>query len=48
MPFSQLGLNTTLVQAVREMRFTEATPIQAKAIPLLIQGLERELGLAER
>jgi ATP-dependent RNA helicase RhlE len=33
-----MGLNQTLVQATREMRFTEPTPIQAKAIPLILAG----------
>jgi ATP-dependent RNA helicase RhlE len=38
MPFNKLGLHQTLVQAIREMRFTQPTPIQAKAIPLILSG----------
>ena len=33
MPFSKLGLHASLVQAVRDMRYTEPTPVQAEAIP---------------
>jgi ATP-dependent RNA helicase RhlE len=36
MPFKALGLDTKLVQATREMRYTEPTPIQAKAIPAVL------------
>src|SRR3982750_4145564 len=38
MPFRALGLHTSLVQAVREMRYTEPTPIQAQAIPVVLAG----------
>src|SRR5947209_7772851 len=38
MPFKALGLHPTLVQAVREMRYTEPTPIQAEAIPVILAG----------
>jgi ATP-dependent RNA helicase RhlE len=38
MPFKSLGLQHALVQAVREMRYTEPTPIQAQAIPAILAG----------
>src|SRR6266496_35614 len=38
MPFKALGLHPTLVQAVREMRYAEPTPIQAEAIPAVLAG----------
>src|SRR6201997_1173235 len=41
MPFKSLGLHPSLVQAVREMGYTEPTPIQAQAIPVILA--ERDL-----
>ena len=38
MPFKSLGLHPSLVQATREMKYTEPTPIQAEAIPPILQG----------
>src|SRR5207247_7514154 len=38
MPFKALGLHPHLVQATREMRYTEPTPIQAQAIPPILAG----------
>ncbi|MCI0680617.1 MAG: DEAD/DEAH box helicase [Gemmataceae bacterium] len=38
MPFKALGLHPSLVQATREMRYTEPTPIQAEAIPIILSG----------
>jgi ATP-dependent RNA helicase RhlE len=38
MPFKALGLHSSLVQATREMRFAEPTPIQAQAIPAVLSG----------
>jgi ATP-dependent RNA helicase RhlE len=38
MPFKSLGLDPVLVQAIREMRYTEPTPIQAEAIPVVLAG----------
>ena len=38
MPFKALGLNPLLVRAVREMGYTEPTPIQAQAIPAILTG----------
>ncbi|HNE20418.1 MAG TPA: DEAD/DEAH box helicase [Turneriella sp.] len=36
--FYELGLSPTLVQAVTDMGFREASPIQEKAIPILLEG----------
>src|ERR1700732_2097919 len=38
MPFKALGLHPQLVQATREMGYTEPTPIQAAAIPHVLAG----------
>ncbi len=38
MPFKALGLHPHLVQATREMGYTEPTPIQAEAIPHVLAG----------
>jgi ATP-dependent RNA helicase RhlE len=38
MPFTKLGLHASLVQAVRDMRYTEPTPVQAEAIPAVLAG----------
>ena len=38
MPFSQLGLSPSILQAIQEAGYTEPTPIQAAAIPLIIAG----------
>jgi ATP-dependent RNA helicase RhlE len=38
MPFKALGLHSHLVQATREMGYTEPTPIQAEAIPHVLAG----------
>jgi ATP-dependent RNA helicase RhlE len=38
MPFKALGLHSLLVQATRDMRYVEPTPIQAQAIPAILAG----------
>jgi len=38
MSFNDLGLEEKIVRAVKEKGYAEATPIQQKAIPLIIQG----------
>jgi ATP-dependent RNA helicase RhlE len=38
MLFSQLGLSAELLRAVEEQGYTEATPIQREAIPLILDG----------
>src|SRR5690349_5722528 len=45
--FEALGLNEQLVQAVTEMGFESATPIQEKAIPVLLSGTTDFVGLAQ-
>lgn len=38
MPFKSLGLHPSLVQAARDLRYAEPTPIQAEAIPAILAG----------
>src|SRR5438309_5976704 len=38
MPFKSMGLHPPLLQAIREMRYAEPTPIQAEAIPAVLAG----------
>src|SRR5205823_9563206 len=38
MPFKALGLHPQLVQATRDIGYTEPTPIQAQAIPVILAG----------
>ncbi len=38
MPFKALGLHPQLVQATKEMHYTDPTPIQAQAIPPILAG----------
>ncbi len=38
MTFEQLGLSTELLRAVHEQGYTEPTPIQAQAIPVILEG----------
>jgi len=38
MKFTELGLNESLLKAVKEQGYTTPTPIQAQAIPLVIEG----------
>ena len=38
MPFKGLGLHPLLVQATREMRYEQPTPVQAEAIPIILKG----------
>jgi ATP-dependent RNA helicase RhlE len=38
MPFKTLGLHPLLVQACREMRYSQPTPVQAEAIPVILAG----------
>ncbi|KAB2640235.1 MAG: DEAD/DEAH box helicase [Verrucomicrobia bacterium] len=46
MPFRSLGLNAAILQAVQETGYTEPTPIQSAAIPLVL--LRRDLiGIAQ-
>jgi ATP-dependent RNA helicase DeaD len=45
--FETLGLSTELVQAVRTLGFETPTPVQAKAIPVLLQGNRDVVALAQ-
>jgi ATP-dependent RNA helicase RhlE len=38
MKFTELGLGESLLKAVKEQGYDTPTPIQAKAIPLVIEG----------
>jgi ATP-dependent RNA helicase RhlE len=38
MPFTKLGISSTVVEGVKAMGYVEPTPIQLRAIPLLMQG----------
>jgi ATP-dependent RNA helicase DeaD len=45
--FEGLGLNENLVKAVNDLGFTTPTPIQSKAIPILLSGTTDFVGLAQ-
>ncbi len=45
--FEALGLNEQLIQAITEMGFESPTPIQEKAIPVLLSGTTDFVGLAQ-
>ncbi len=38
MPFAKLGLSAPLLEAVRDLEYREPTPIQSRAIPLILEG----------
>ncbi len=38
MPFSKLGLSDAMVDGVKAMGYIEPTPIQLRAIPLILAG----------
>src|SRR5213079_3014899 len=38
MPFSKLGLSAAMMEGVKAMGYVEPTPIQLRAIPLILQG----------
>ncbi|MDQ6808295.1 MAG: DEAD/DEAH box helicase [Verrucomicrobiota bacterium] len=46
MPFSSLGLDDRILQAIQEAGYTEPTPIQAAAIPEVIAGRD-VIGIAQ-
>jgi ATP-dependent RNA helicase RhlE len=46
MPFSTLGLGPKITKAVREAGYTEPTPIQTKAIPVILRGRD-VVGIAQ-
>lgn len=45
--FESLGLNENLVKAVTDLGFDTPTPIQVKAIPILVSGTTDFVGLAQ-
>src|SRR3954471_16690695 len=45
--FESLGLQEKLLKAVEELGFTQPTPIQEKAIPVLLAGTKDLIGLAQ-
>jgi len=45
--FEALGLNEQLIQAITDLGFTVPTPIQEKAIPILLSGTTDFVGLAQ-
>src|ERR1700694_910003 len=45
--FESLGLNEKLLNSVKALGFTEPTPIQEKAIPVLLSGTKDLIGLAQ-
>src|SRR5918993_2458755 len=47
MTFSELGLDSKLLQAVEALGFTTPTAIQEKAIPVLLSGTTDMIGLAQ-
>ena len=47
MTFEGLGLDERLVQATDALGFTQPTPIQEKAIPVLLSGTKDLVGLAQ-
>lgn len=45
--FEALGLNENIVQAITDLGFTDPTPIQEQAIPVLLSGTTDFVGLAQ-
>lgn len=45
--FGELGLNEQILKSVEELGFTQPTPIQEKAIPVLLSGTKDLIGLAQ-
>jgi len=45
--FDELGLSEPLAKAVADLGFTQPTPIQEKAIPVLLSGTKDLIGLAQ-
>jgi len=45
--FESLGVEAELLQAISALGFTKPTPIQEKAIPVLLQGTKDFIGLAQ-
>ena len=45
--FEELGINEGLLHSIKALGFTQPTPIQEKAIPVLLQGTKDFIGLAQ-
>jgi ATP-dependent RNA helicase DeaD len=45
--FEELGLQENLLKAIGDLGFTQPTPIQEKAIPVLLSGTKDLIGLAQ-
>ncbi|MBN8675118.1 MAG: DEAD/DEAH box helicase [Chitinophagales bacterium] len=45
--FAELGIEEGLLQSIQTLGFTQPTPIQEKAIPVLLQGTKDFIGLAQ-
>ncbi|MDB5205326.1 MAG: box helicase [Flavisolibacter sp.] len=45
--FGELGLNEQILKAVEELGYIQPTPIQEKAIPVLLSGTKDLIGLAQ-
>jgi ATP-dependent RNA helicase RhlE len=46
LPFTSLGIGSKLSQAIKEQGYVEPTPIQAKAIPVILSGRD-VIGVAQ-
>ena len=45
--FESLGIEEGLLRSISALGFTQPTPIQEKAIPVLLQGTKDFIGLAQ-
>src|SRR5690349_8077412 len=45
--FEELGLQEKILKAIGELGYTQPTPIQEKAIPVLLSGTKDLIGLAQ-
>jgi ATP-dependent RNA helicase DeaD len=46
-PFKLLGISDDVVNAVKDLGFESPTPIQEQAIPVLLEGTNDFVGLAQ-
>ena len=46
MPFSKLGIHSTLIKAIEGQKYKQPYPIQEKAIPFILEGKD-VLGIAK-
>jgi len=45
--FESLGIEEGILHSIQQLGFTQPTPIQEKAIPVLLQGTKDFIGLAQ-